>query len=21
MLRETDRFVRFHFPELSIRGA
>lgn len=20
MLRETDRFVRFHFPELSIRG-
>lgn len=21
MLRETDRFVRFHFPELSVRGA
>jgi len=21
MLRETDRFIRFHFPELSIRGA
>ena len=21
ILRETDRFVRFHFPELSIRGA
>ena len=21
MLRETDRFVRFHFPELAIRGA
>ena len=20
-MRETDRFVRFHFPELSIRGA